>query len=398
MREKLQAEGDRELAEQLLREQDVRRAIERAEKDAGESGARRQLLGSAIRLTPDMAPDIHAIVDGCRNKLGIESPVESFVYPGATFNAAAVHPDGGRLLVIMSSSLLEAFEPDELRFVTGHELGHHLFEHHRIPLAALLSGKSRVGPGLVLQLFAWQRYAEISADRAGVVCAGGLDPAARSLFKLASGLRGGRIKVRIDQFLAQVGDLREESGRIGRDDDAARADWFATHPFSPLRLQAAELFSKSELMAAGGASRAELESQVQDLMTLMRPSYLKEKSSVAEAMRRLLFAGGVAIASASGEVKEEEIAELERLMGPGSVPLDLKPDLIRKDLPGRIEDVKSNVPELRRAQVIRDLCVIARSDGRTDAAESKVVRDIAVAIGVDPSVVDCTLRTTNGFH
>ena len=389
MRDELRAQGDRDLAERLKAETEIRQAIERYERHAKDSAARLQLLGSSIRLTPAMAPDIDEILNGCRETLGIESPLETFVYPSASFNAAAVKSEQGRLLVIVSSSLLEAFEPDELRFVAGHELAHHMFEHHSIPVGALLGGGVRIAPGLVLQLFAWQRFAEISSDRAGVVCAGGLQPAASGLFKLASGLRGGRVKVRIDQFLAQVSDLREEAGKLDRGGKSDRTDWFSTHPFSPLRLKAAELFTRSELMLPGGTPLRQLEAQVQDLMTVMRPSYLEEKSDVAEAMRRLLFAGGVAIAAVSGEVKEEEIQALEKLLGPGSLPFEVKPDLIRKDLPNRIAAVNKNVPPLRRAQIVRDLCVIARADGCADEAEVAVIHEIASAIGVEAEQVEC---------
>jgi Zn-dependent protease with chaperone function/tellurite resistance protein len=396
--ERLRSEGERDLAERLLREPEVRRAIERIEGEAADWGARRALLATAIRLTPEMAPDVHDILDGCRRTLGLDSPVETYVFPGSAFNAAAVRPERGRLFVILSSALLEAFEPDELRFVAGHEFGHHLFDHHRIPLQALLGGSSRLSPGLVLQLFAWQRYAEISADRAGVVCAGGLDPAGRSLFKLASGLRGGRVRIRIDQFLAQVGDLREEASRLERAEEAPRPDWFSTHPFSPLRLQAATLFAKSEVMVAGGLPAGALEAEVHELMTLMRPSYLQERSDMAEAMRRLLFAGGVLIAAASGTVDDKAIAELERLLGPGSVPYEVKPDAIRRDLPKRIEAVNRQVPRLRRGQVVRDLCVIARADGHVRDAELRVMHEIASAIGVDQAVVTQTVASGPACH
>ncbi len=81
------------------------------------------------------------------------------------------------------------------------------------------------------------------------------------------------------------------------------------------------------------------------------------------------------------------IEELERLLGPGSVPVEVKPEVLRKDLPSRIEDVKKQVPPLRRAQVLRDLCVIARADGRIEPEELKVIRDIGAAIEVDPALV-----------
>ena len=185
-RETLQAQGDTDASERLLADREVQRAIERFEKDADKLGARRQLLGTAMRLSPEMAPDIAATMDACRSVLGIELPVETYVYPSPQFNAAAIRPERGLLLVMLSSSLLEAFESDELKFVIGHELGHHLFDHHRIPGGALLGGEVQIGAALALQLFAWQRYAEISSDRAGLACAGRLEPAAHALFKLST--------------------------------------------------------------------------------------------------------------------------------------------------------------------------------------------------------------------
>ena len=386
----LRAGGDRDLAQRILREPGVGGAIERYEKHAEEMGARRELLAKALRLTREMAPEVHEIVEACRAALGVATPLETYVYPELQYNAAAVRPERGRLFMMISAGLLEGFEPDELRFVVGHELGHHLFEHHKIPVGALL-GPGIGEPGLPLRLFAWQRYAEISSDRAGLLCAGGLEPAARGLFKLASGLRGTRVKVRIDQFLAQVGDLREESERLAKSNEPVRSDWFATHPFSPLRVRAAELCARSELVVPGGLARAALEAEVEELVRLMDPSYLRERSEPAEAMRRLLFAGAVLIAASGGEVSKEALKALEGLLGPGSIPWDVNPQAIREDLPRRIARVKETVPPLRRAQVIRDLCVIVRADRVVTEAEARILAEIADAVGVDGALVVCSI-------
>jgi tellurite resistance protein len=342
-----------------------------------------------------MAPGVHDVVDGCRRLLGLETSLEIYVYPEVAFNAAAVRPERERIFVIFSAGLLEAFEPEELRFVAGHELGHHLFEHHKIPSTALLHGIVQTDPGLILRLFAWQRYAEISADRTGLACAGGLEPAARALFKLASGLSGGRIKVRVDQFLAQMGDFRAESERLTRAHEPVRSDWFATHPFSPLRLHAAEIFARSELVIQGGIPREQLEAEVEDIIRLMEPSYLQERSEVAEAMRRLLFAGAVLIATSSGHVDESALVALERLLGPGVIPSEVNADAVRAQLPRWTQQVKEMVPPLRRAQIVRDLTVIACADGSVGESEGRVLHEIAEAIGVDPSVVARTETATS---
>lgn len=391
--ERLRAQGERELAERLRDEPAIKRAIERA-AEAPPSGARRQLLATALRLTPEIAPEIHEVIDGAAASLSLDATIESYVYPGAQFNAAAVKPENGRMFVIFSSSLLEAFDPDELRFVVGHELGHHLFDHHSFPAAILLHPSSPIRPALALQIFSWQRYAEVSCDRAGLVAAGGLEPAATALFKLASGLgTTTRVKIRVDQFLRQLGDLKAEAQRLDRAESPARSDWFSTHPFSPLRLRAAELFAASELLG-GEMTVAELEAQVHELMTLMDPSYLTARSDVAEAMRRLLFAGGILIAAApkdeggSESISKPEIEAVEELLGPGVVPSEIDVEVIRESLPRRIARVVEVVPRLRRVQIVRDLCLIARADGQVSEAERAVVVDIARRIEVDPAHTD----------
>jgi hypothetical protein len=390
----LRARGDREVFDKLMQERDVTRAIEAFEKDAGDMGARRQLLGTAMRLSPEMAPDVHQIMESCRATLGIEMPVETYVYPSPMFNAAAVRPERGLLLVMLSSSLLEAFEPDELKYVVGHELGHHLFEHHKIPTGVLLGGETQIAPALALQLFAWQRYAEISADRAGLACAGGFEPVARGLFKLASGLRGGRIAIRIDKFISQIGDLRTEAEREAKADARARADWFSTHPFSPLRLRAAELFATSAIMAPGGAAIDQLETEVHELMSLMDPGYLQETSEAAEAMRRLLFSGAVMVATTHAAPNKKTLEEMERLFGAGTVPAQPNRAAIAQDLSRRIARVNEIVPAIRRSQIVRDLCVIARADGHADEAEQREIREIARAIGVESQLVSATIACT----
>ena len=394
--EKLQAAGDRQLMNDLRQRPEVQAATSAAERHEG-PGARRRLLATSLRLTPPMAPDVAEVLETCRRELAIETPLELFVYPSADYNAATLKPEGGRLLVMVSSSLLEGFDADELRFVMGHELGHNLFEHHSIPTHLLLERGRRIDPALALKLFAWQRYAEISCDRAGLVCAGDLQPAARALFKLASGLSGTRVKVDIDQFVAQMEDLAEETRDFESGDAAPRRDWFATHPFSPLRLGAARIFARSELMTVGGRPMAQVELEVDELMSIMNPSYLQDPAESAEAMRRLLFAAGILMAHAGGRLTPETLTALERLLGAGRVPGQVDVEALRADLPRRIAAVIASVTPLRRGQVLRDLCVLARADGRVTDPEQRLLLEIADQLGVSTELIACTIESAGGF-
>ena len=265
--------NDREMAAELLRHPDVVRVnehIEKVEQD-GPMGTRRRLLGTSVRLSRFMAPDVHRMADECIEKLEMTIPHELYVYSSPQFNAACFKPEGGKLFVMFSSSLLEKFEGAELKFVIGNEFGHHVYNHHEIPVGYLLRGNPRTQPRLALDLFAWSRNAEVSADRAGAFCAGDLNGVARSLFKLASGLGDKIIRFDLEAFLRQVDEMQIEDSEPGQ--GAPKEDWFSTHPFSPLRVKALQLFHQSELMTDGGSSHEQLDVGVQRLLSLMAVSY-----------------------------------------------------------------------------------------------------------------------------
>ena len=229
----------------------------------GPTGIRRNLLSTSVRLTRNMAPGIAAMADECVERLGVQLPLELFVYSSPQFNAACFKPENDRLYVMFSSSLLEGFTESELKFVMGHELGHHVYDHHAVPIGYLLRGGTRPDPKLALELFAWSRYAELSADRAGAHCAQDMDAVAKALFKLSSGLTSKIVQFSLDDFVAQVDDMMVDDQEPGK--GAPQSDWFSTHPFSPLRVKALKLFEESQLYG-GDVPREDLEVGVQSVL------------------------------------------------------------------------------------------------------------------------------------
>ena len=387
----LRCRSDLELFEKLSANATVKAANERLEKhaDSGPSGTRRRLLATSVRLSPRMAPQIARLSRECSERLGLDIPLELYVYASASLNAACFKPEDGRLFIMFSSSLLESFQDSELAFVMGHELGHHLYAHHDIPIGYLLKGKSPPSPALALELFAWSRYAEISADRAGAHCAQNLEGVARSLFKLASGLTNNTIEFSLEDFLRQVDEMQLTDAEPGQ--GAPMEDWFSTHPFSPLRVKALKHFHDSEL-AGGKATVDALEADVQTLMSLMEPSYIESKTPVAEVMRRLLFSGAVVVADADGTVSEAEIEVFEQFFGKESFSEKLNLERIKRGLAERIAQTKELASHAQCLQVVRDLCVIARSDGEVVEAERLAVNAIATGLDVSESFVDRALE------
>jgi len=387
----LRSAHDLELFDQLLEDRTVKRVNEQIEKQSekGNLGVRRHLLSTSVRLSEPMARDLHKTAAECREKLALEIPLELYVFPSASYNAACVKPEDGQLFIMFSSSILEAFTSQEIRFVMGHELGHHLFNHHDIPIGHIMRGNSRPSPRLALTLTSWSRYAEISADRAGAHCADDLEAVAHSLFKLASGLSGQYAKFSVDEFLAQVDEMQLEDGQPGQ--GAPTEDWFLTHPFSPLRVKALKLFHESELMSSGGTDLHEMDLGVEGLMSLMEPSYLEGKTDTAEAMRRLLFAGAIAVANASGGISAQEIAVFEEFFGKAAFTDKLDIDKLAAEVPDRIAQARASTTVPQRMQVIRDLCVVSKADGQPSEQERAVLCEIARGLNVPPLFVEKSL-------
>lgn len=381
----IRCQADEQMQQQLLTETVVQAACANIE-NLPERSVRRQLLATSLRLTRSMSPQLHAMLDSCATKLQVDIPVEAFVYNSPQFNAACIKPENETLLLMFSSSLLEKFDEEELLFVMGHELGHHIFRHHDIPIGYLTSSPNKVGAKLALQLFAWSRYAEISADRAGGLCTTDGNAAARALFKLASGLTTDLIEIRIDDFAAQADEM-ELDRPTGKQSELS-TDWFLTHPFTPLRVKALQSFFGSELVQAGGISREQLENRCHDLMGLMSPNYLSEKSEVAETMRRVLFSAGLGLIRCSGGVKDEEIDAFDSLFGPGSYSEDLDFETLENLLDQRIADANQTVPHARKTQVLRDLCLLAKCDGRVTRKEREYINEVGRKLQISRVLID----------
>jgi Zn-dependent protease with chaperone function len=87
-----------------------------------------------------------------------------------------------------------------------------------------------------MTLQAWSRRAEISCDRAALLCCKDLDVAFRSMLKTALGLEQSP-ELNLDEYLKQLPGTRSGLGKY--------AELFRSHPYLPKRVQALKLFSES---------------------------------------------------------------------------------------------------------------------------------------------------------
>ena len=109
-------------------------------------------------------------------------------------------------------------------------------------------------------------------------------------------------------------------------------------------------------------------------------------------MRALFIAGAIAVANARDGISDEEKAVIKKFMGE-TFSLDvLNVDKLIDTLPKRIELVKKKASVTNRMQVVRDLCVIARTEGGITDNELMVIYSIADGLGIPRSLVSHVLE------
>jgi Zn-dependent protease with chaperone function len=157
---------------------------------------RLSFLASSVRCSPDQFPDLYqALLDGCYI-LDLPTVPELYVTQTPLVNAMALGTS--KPFIVLNSGLVDLMDPEEIRWVLGHELGHVLSGHtiyntmlyNLILLAQRLALIPLAWIGLkavIWGLEEWHRKAEMSCDRAGLLATQDIDAARRALMKLAGG-------------------------------------------------------------------------------------------------------------------------------------------------------------------------------------------------------------------
>jgi uncharacterized tellurite resistance protein B-like protein len=394
--------GDRKALAELLADAEFSSTVNQLLSDLKPYNARKDLLTKALKITRGMMAGLYQVTDHCRQTLKLNAEIEVYVNQDSRFNAACYPPMKDKVLLFLTSSLLEKFSQKELAFVIGHEIGHYLFEHTRFPVDYILQNHGgRLSPLHAMKMYAWIRNAEITADRVGMICCRDFDVAANTFFKLSSGITTAAFQFNLKDYLAQLEDLRGEVS----EQEADPQDWFSTHPFNPMRLKALEVFiqgqSYHELIGReGGRLTAEqVENEVSELMKLMEPTYLQDTGDVGTKARRYLLAAGFLVAGANGVIARSEVAALASVVG-----AQVSPDEIREMFSRPVPEVKELVQTLskdltalmtgvQKLSLVRDLVVISFSDGAIDQAELNCLVWLCEGLGVDPRFIEQVLAS-----
>lgn len=206
-----------------------------------ERGERLMVIGSAIRVGPDQYPELDRLRRECAETLDVEPVPQLFVARGSEAAAMTIGLD--EPFIVLTTGLVELLDAESLRFVIGHEMGHVLSGHavYRTMLMRLLKLQTSVSwmpigalgmRAVIAALSEWFRKAELSCDRAGLLCTQDPQAALQTHIVLAGGLRPAEVD--IPSFLQQateyqtVDDIRDSLLKL-------RNTELMTHPLAVVR-------------------------------------------------------------------------------------------------------------------------------------------------------------------
>lgn len=221
-------------------------------------------LMGGVAVSPKQFPEIYELGESCAKTLGIGIP-QIFIIMDPNPNAFTYATDDIDQIIVMTSGLVNACNLQELKFVIGHECGH-IHNQHVIfntiwqltvnPLAIAIliaAGKLIPGVGLVIPQIAfvleksisyvfgkWHRCAEITCDRAGVICNGDTQASMTALGRLVTGGADLLKNFNPEEYAKQYQMTNQSLTRFN--------ELSHSHPLGPKRVEALKLFSECETL------------------------------------------------------------------------------------------------------------------------------------------------------
>ena len=282
-----------------------------------ERGERLLALASAIRVGPNQYPKLDKLRNDCAETLDLDTVPNLFVARSPEAQALTIGID--EPFIVLSTGLVESMDTESLRFVIGHEMGHVLSGHAvlRTVLLRLLNLQMTMSwlPAGALALRAaiaalreWFRKAELTCDRAGLLCA--QDPAAALRAHLYLAGATDLTQIDIPSFLQQAKEY-EEVDDIRDSFHKLRSVEGMSHPFAVVRAAQLQKWAASaeyRAILAGDYPRRDDDdpstSFTDDLRSAAK-SYKDSFSTSGDPLAKVINNIGESLSSTAGRVRDK---------------------------------------------------------------------------------------------
>ncbi|MFT4628591.1 MAG: hypothetical protein ACI8PZ_007287 [Myxococcota bacterium] len=220
---------------------------------------RAEWLQEGVFVGPRVMPEVHRDVLHAARVLRVAVPPA--IVGGNVLRSQGAYGTDARAFVKLSAYFVQSASEAERRFVIGRSLG--LIAAHQVTAYTLYNllvdqsglravARQNLGPvlelvlaplslGVRLALARWHRAADLSADRAGLLCCTDVAAAGRAMLRIALGTSPA---VDPAEYVEQIRKAKDDSG------PSRWAEILASNPWAHKRIHALELFARSEVYAA----------------------------------------------------------------------------------------------------------------------------------------------------
>ncbi len=212
-------------------------------------------IADNVRVGPRQCKRIHDLLREACDVLNVPEP-QLYLDQNPIVNAFTFGTE--QPFIVLQSGLIDFLSEEELLCVIAHELGHIKCGHVLYKMMANFLSiiiemigdatfgiGSLVGAGLLVALYEWDRKAELSSDRAGLLVVQDLDVSINVLMKLAGGSRKIFDQMDREEFLRQAEDYRELDSSALNQIYKFLQVYRRTHPFPALRAKEIKMWAET---------------------------------------------------------------------------------------------------------------------------------------------------------
>ena len=254
--------------------------------------------GNNLKVTEKVTPHLYKLFNGVKERLHFEHDVDFYVESSPIANAfahvATPTDPNSPYTVVVYSAMIDMMTDMELCSVIGHELGHLLDKNMILDkVFSFVFPEGEVSIPLQYKYFFWRQLAELYADRYGYLATGDINACISAEFKLKSGLKLDKMDVDMESFIEYNREvLQHYITGAGRSID------HVTHPVSPIRVEALNLFANAK-------TQKELNDGMEFLVNAI--ARMNINNNIGKSYLDFIASAGLIFAQADGETTHEEI-------------------------------------------------------------------------------------------
>ena len=342
-------------------------------------------LTNGILINDINSYELNSAFNEAKKVLGVsKKSIDLFISNNLSINAGVIFMGDSRYIIYLNSALINLMTINEIKFVIGHEIGHLKFKHHKI----VKEDDRNIQPSTLMRLYEHSRYAEIAADRCGLIANKSLDDSKKALMKLASGTDLSFLSIQSSGFKEQLNSIKNNLL-----ENTSLINEKLSHPYSLIRIYALEKFNS--ILEGDSLNKNDIENIDNKILSVLKP--LNPKMNKAKNI--LLIYACLWVSYSHDKNIKLERESIESLCDPVMLNniITLSHNKQNKEnyykkLFLKTLNKNSKLSLSEKSDILDKVCSIALVDDFLQTSEKKTIYAIAKSLGINKTYVESVIK------